>query len=310
MIVADPNKGSYFFLEIQLDEFLSYKSNNLLNQKIENSVDIILSAMTANGNVYKFNGESKIIYLFETNQRKRKGQLIKQIEKHLVEPGLITNYDTITFLKTEFKQYVETLKKKKSLNLVNEPTVFSGYRGNDVKFLQDSKENWYPWQKELYDELFYATGEVRPADNRKINFIYDPEGGVGKSIFVKFLYTKHPDIITKVSFGTASQLRSSLINMGNSKRIYFIDIPRSKEKYSSDSDLLNAIEDLKNGFISSPMYGKDSSLLIEPPHIVIISNYLFEDTGLSKDRWVIREIKDKKFTDITVEVMKRKNIKK
>jgi hypothetical protein len=227
-----------------------------------------------------------------------------------METNLVDDYVAQTFLKTEFKDQLKRLKETSTLKLISEPTTFSGYKGNDVEFLNTSKENWYPWQRELYKELFYSTGEIKPSDNRKITFIYDPEGGVGKSIFIKFLYTKNPEAISKVSFGTASQLRASLINMGNSKKIYFIDIPRSKEKYSSDSDLLNAVEDLKNGFLSSPMYGRDSSLLIEPPHIVIIGNYLFADSGLLKDRWVVKEIRNKKLVDITSEVLYKQQIKK
>jgi hypothetical protein len=311
MVIADPNKGSYFYLEIGIDQYLVNKTNNVITQEIENSVDIILSLMTANENVYKFVGIDKIIYLFATNQRKRKGQLVKQVDKYLIEKGLITSYDVISFLKAEFKGYLIELKKKQSLKLVAEPTTFSGYNGRDLQFLDESKKNWYPWQKEIYDELFYSTGEIKPADPRKIIFIYDPKGASGKSVFIKYLYTKHSDGISKVSSGTASQLRSCLIAMGPTKKIYFIDIPRSKEKYSSDSDLLNAIEDLKNGFLSSPMYGRDATLLIEPPHIVIISNYLFEDSGLSKDRWVVKQIKkDKTLSDITAFALSREKVKK
>ncbi len=74
--------------------------------------------------------------------------------------------------------------------------------------------------------------------------------------------------------------------MWTSKKIYFIDLPLNKEKYANDSDLLNAIEDLKNGFLTSPRYGKakDASILIKPPHIIMSNNYLFEHIGLSKDR--------------------------
>jgi hypothetical protein len=71
MVIADPNKGSYFYLEVKIDHFLSQRTDRYLDQKIENAIDIILSGMTANEDVYKFtNDYDKIIYLFATTQRK------------------------------------------------------------------------------------------------------------------------------------------------------------------------------------------------------------------------------------------------
>lgn len=301
-MISDTNKGSYFSLKLNLEPYFEVE-NQIINQKIENAVDIVLSTMSANENVYKFKSNDSLIYLFGTTNRKRKGQLDKLVDKNIIENQLILSYTTRSLLKTEFNQCIETLKKKTTLQLVDEPIVFSGYRGEDIKFL-DSKSNWYPWQLELYNELYYKTGEIRTADTRKITFLYDPVGNVGKSMWIKHLYIKNPDAIAKVSSGNASQLRSCLIGMGTSKKIYFIDLPRSKEKYSNDSDILNAIEDLKNGFISSPMYGRDSSMIMEPPHIIVSSNYLFEDTGLSKDRWIIYEIgKAKNLINITQKVL-------
>ena len=314
MVISDSNKGSYFLLTLEL-EGLYGVDENMVKQKIENSVDIILASMKVNDEFYKFVSRDKIIYLFATTTRKRNGQLNKLVEKNLVSKGLVETFDSIAFLKSEFYQCLEDFKTKKSLRLVAEPTNFSGYTGNDIKFFEGDRSNWYPWQLQLDNLLFDPEGEIRPGDPRKIFFIVSRPGCEGKSSWCKFKFFKNPKDIGKLSFGSAAQLRSSLINMGP-KKIYFIDIPRSKEEKASNSDLLNIAEELKNGFLQSSFYGKNNVLIMSPPHIVIMSNYLFEDTGLSKDRWVVYEIVDKmkKMKDITKEVlnqqMKRKIRKK
>jgi len=45
------------------------------------------------------------------------------------------------------------------------------------------------------------------------------------------------------------------------------------------------VEDLKNGFLVSAMYGKNQTLMLDPPHIVVISNMECPEKMLSKDRW-------------------------
>ena len=50
------------------------------------------------------------------------------------------------------------------------------------------------------------------------------------------------------------------------------------------------------------MYGNAANLLMEPPHIIVSSNFLFKMSSLSKDRWEILEIKNKKLENITKKV--------
>lgn len=69
---------------------------------------------------------------------------------------------------------------------------------------------------------------------------------------------------------------------------------RAKSKYDSQQDLLSVLEDCKSGFLLSPMYGQSKKLLMEPPHIIVSSNYLFATDQLSSDRWKIYEIKNNK----------------
>jgi len=157
------------------------------------------------------------------------------------------------------------------------------YDGSDVGMLDHSTTR-YPWQKTLINELLDANEiGIKDPDDRTIYWINDPEGCSGKSKLVKWFAVNYNDVC-KISFGSATQIRSALITIGP-KKCYFIDMPRTLGDEESESSILSAIEDLKNGFIVSVMYGKYQSLLFEPPHVVIFSNHMCPRNKMSKDRW-------------------------
>jgi hypothetical protein len=120
-------------------------------------------------------------------------------------------------------------------------------------------------------------------------WIYDKHGNTGKSKFVKWFCMNHSKDVCKLTFGTTSQLRNSMISIG-SRKVYFMDIPRTKGSEDSMSSLITLLEDLKNGFISGVMYGKYKSFMMSPPHIVIFSNMKCPTDMMSSDRWVLKEI--------------------
>lgn len=63
--------------------------------------------------------EGKVLYLFSTAIRKRKGQFKRFIEKHLKEKELIDDYETSSLLKSEFKELLVTISKRKSYDMEN-----------------------------------------------------------------------------------------------------------------------------------------------------------------------------------------------
>lgn len=166
------------------------------------------------------------------------------------------------------------------------------YSGGDINFLEDQPSR-FPWQDKIFKEIF-ASDEihVKDADPRTILWITDEHGCSGKSKFVKFACYSNTNC-AKVSFGSSTQLRSSLIALGR-KKVYFIDIPRTMGKEDHLEDLITVLEDLKNGFLVSCMYGKYQSLMMDPPHVVVFSNVFAPFNMMSADRW--RAYKIDRFT--------------
>lgn len=117
--------------------------------------------------------------------------------------------------------------------------------------------------------VYKENGKLKEPDMRSIISIADFKGNSGKSSFFKYLYVKDRENVGRITYGSASQLRSASIAMGK-KKLYIIDLARSKAKDDKQEDLLSVIEDIKSGTIISPMYGKNSELIMEPPHIINI----------------------------------------
>ncbi len=178
--------------------------------------------------------------------------------------------------------------------------VFSNcpyYTGMDIEFL-NKIEKRYPWQSALIDELLETHQlSFKTPDDRKIYWITDKTGNSGKSKFTKWLVIRYKSCV-KVPFGTASQLRSSLIEAGP-QLCYIIDIPRTLGRDDDINSLISVVEDLKNGFLVSSMYGKNKTLIMNPPHVVVFSNQNAPFDSMSSDRWIEKEINkyNKEFTD-------------
>lgn len=166
------------------------------------------------------------------------------------------------------------------------------YKGKDVRML-DNEKNRYPWQKDLLKIIYNdVTEEFFPGDDRSIYWIFDQNGCVGKSKFVKWLCINRPQEVAKIPFGSSTQLRSALISC-RAKMCYFIDIPRTVGLDDQLNNLITVLEDMKNGHIVSPMYGKYSDLLMDPPHVIVFSNQKCPRELMSDDRWKSFEIRKK-----------------
>ena len=167
------------------------------------------------------------------------------------------------------------------------------YTGSDVEFLSE-KDNRFPWQQSIMEEfLDEAENNFKDPDDRKIVWITDLKGNSGKSKLVKYLAHTYPDV-AKISFGSATQLRSGLIAAGR-RTLYIVDMTFSTGEDDSLPTMLSVLEDLKNGYLVSVMYGKYQELMIEPPHIVVFSNQTCPKGMLADERWQSYRISETKF---------------
>jgi len=229
---------------------------------------------------------------FKTFNRVRKTTLLTSLAAHLKETisdpdkreELYKLFQVNRMCGTWEEAFAYSTKKETQVDL----PVFSDnllrYNGEDINMLGE-KENRYPWQQNLIEVLFTKDEtDIKTPDDRTIIWVTDPKGNTGKSKFVKYLCFNYPNCV-KVSFGTATQLRSALVSVGQ-KKLYFIDIPRTLGEDDSIKSLISALEDLKNGYVVSTMYGKHSALLMNPPSIVVFSNKHAPKDMMSNDRWI------------------------
>ena len=233
--------------------------------------------------------------------RKRKQTLLNEIEAYFKwrfweEPYSCYTTKHLTLermLGTEEEAIAYCTKKDSRISGPFYSRDLRPYIPVDLKIFE-IPEAYYSWQRELMISLFDTPfvnkkSQIVSANDRTITFILDPVGNSGKSKFTKFLCYTFPKSIVKLAFGSAQQLRSAIISTGP-KQVYFIDLPRTLGTTDHISDIISALEDLKNGFITTSMYGKYQYLLIEPPHIIIFSNNKIDIKLMSADRWDMRQI--------------------
>ncbi len=141
---------------------------------------------------------------------------------------------------------------------------------------------FYKWQ--------LATEKIaKEFDDRTINWIYEPEGNVGKSALVKYLCVNNMALLLS---GKGADMKYGL-KMYEEKNGAFpglivIEIPRTVLDYVSYS----AIEEIKNGCLFSGKY-EASMCIFNSPVIICFANEPPKTEKMSLDRWKIYEIIDK-----------------
>jgi len=272
MVDSDSNKYSYFVFTIQ-----AIKGQTLPGEQT------VLKTIKKLTEKYTFQLEKATSLHYQgcckLRVRKRKNTFINELVAELDVPRSMVVVSPMAGTWEQAKAYCSREEPSLSSTFTTEVTS----TGNDIKVL-DSEENRFPWQASIINEILDThTGNIKDSDDRSIIWITDPIGGTGKSKLVKWFCVNNDDIV-KISFGTSSQLRSALMAAGP-RRVYFVDVPRTLGSDDSIHSLMSAAEDLKNGFVCSSMYGKNQSIVLDPPHIVVFSNKECPQTMMSADRW-------------------------
>lgn len=123
-------------------------------------------------------------------------------------------------------------------------------------------------------------------DDRKIYWFWENTGGVGKTVFCKYLVHLHGALVLS---GKAADMKYGIIKFIEKHFCYpeiiVFDIPRSNLEFLSYTGL----EEVKNGLFFSSKYESDM-VIGNSPHVICFANEKPELDKVSKDRWIVREI--------------------
>lgn len=136
-----------------------------------------------------------------------------------------------------------------------------------------------PWQKEL-------RAKTSDFDLRSIDLVYDPIGGIGKSLFAEYMEYS----------GTAEEIPAmrmmddifQWVATRPIKPLYIVDMPRGLKK-DKLGDFYSGLEVIKNGVAFDKRYTA-KKIRFDRPRIIVFTNTLPNFDLMSKDRWRVWEI--------------------
>lgn len=130
------------------------------------------------------------------------------------------------------------------------------------------------WQVDAFKDL-----ESDPND-REVRFYVDYGGGMGKTWFQQYVFTKLPDDVQLIGTGRKEDMSYAV---DPSRRIFFINVARGSMQYLQYSIL----EDLKDRVIFSTKYQSTTKFISTVPHVWVFSNEDPDLERLSSDRYKI-----------------------
>ncbi len=150
----------------------------------------------------------------------------------------------------------------------------------EVEYKQEIN-NFNEWQNECINILSQGV------DSRKIYWFWERIGGIGKTVFCKYVFTHYQDVV--VLGGKAANMKNAIVTYKTANKrlpkIILIDIPRSTLDFVS----YQGIEEVKNMFFYSGKY-EGGMICGEVPHMLVFANEEPNWYKLSSDRWVVKEI--------------------
>lgn len=180
--------------------------------------------------------------------------------------------------RTDLDEIKEAIREGKSkFQLMDQfSTVFSAHQrfveayineyANSQKPVEEI-EKFRPWQQEIIEMV-----GLEP-DDRHIIWVYDPEGGIGKTRLARWLVDNYNAFYT--NGGRSIDITYSY----NHQHIVIFDFVREAEEFISYS----TIEQLKNGLLSSNKY-QSCVKRFTPPHVLVFANFEPAPHKFSRDR--------------------------
>lgn len=187
--------------------------------------------------------------------------------------------------RSDFERYLEWLGTLESEPSERElitmwPALYGRYRGSMRRMaaeicprpqLRDGPLR--PWQEALQTEL------EQPADDRRVRFFVDRDGGSGKSWFCGHAFSKL-DGVQILGPGKRDDLAHAI---DVRTRIFLFNVPRGNAEYLN----YGLLEMIKDRMVLSPKYESTMKILIHTPHIVVFMNEDPDMTKMTPDRYEI-----------------------
>lgn len=129
-----------------------------------------------------------------------------------------------------------------------------------------------PWQDRIVQLL---AGPIHP---REIIWIYDENGGVGKSALAKHL-------VAQGAFYSSGGKYADILYSYELQRVCVFNFPRS----AADHVCYPVLESLKDGIITVSKY-ESCTRTFPVPHVVVFANFQPDRSALSADRWCVHHI--------------------
>lgn len=114
---------------------------------------------------------------------------------------------------------------------------------------------------------------------RKIVWIWDEEGGIGKTAFAKHI------VATQDAFYVTGGKHADILFAYSLQKTIVFDLPRGYK----DKIPYGVLESFKNGVVFSSKY-ESRTLFFDTPHVIVFANYPPVRSELSADRWDVRNV--------------------
>lgn len=141
----------------------------------------------------------------------------------------------------------------------------------------------YPYQQSLLEKASQFC-------MRSIDLVYDPDGHIGKSIFSEFL--EYSGVAEEIPPYRLMDDIFSWVASRPIKKCYIIDMPRGMKK-DKLGDFYSGVEVIKNGVAYDKRYTA-KKIRFDRPRIFVFTNGLPEFSLMSKDRWKVWTVNEKK----------------
>lgn len=147
----------------------------------------------------------------------------------------------------------------------------------EERFSMRSLEEGPPnvWQGELEAEL------KNEADDRKVIFYVDPEGGNGKTWFCRYYLSNYQDG-QMLGVGKRDDMAYAI---DPTKRVFFVNVPRGGMEYLQ----YTILEQIKDRMVFSPKYESKLKIFAHKCHVIVFTNEEPDMNKMSGDRYEIRD---------------------